>query len=183
MSASATALPHRRIKYTEQPFPSPSAANTVYSSPSITLAAESSPSANAVRRRTLPRKLPAPVGISRRTGGRPLRPLFYEHDSAKSVHPHTCNSLDCAMVRALNTLEILEHICTFLPPMDVLQLRLVNKEWHSLVVHSPQLSLHLFVEPQWSHPAIDFRLLLLAIPGLQIKRGDHAHLGRWVEVE
>ena len=86
------------------------------------------------------------------------------------------------MVKALNTIEILEHVCTFLPPMDVLQLQLVNKEWRSLVVHSPQLSPHLFVEPQWSYSAIDFQLLLLAIPGLEIKRDDPVHLGQWVEV-
>ena len=86
------------------------------------------------------------------------------------------------MVKALNTIEILEHVCTFLAPIHVLQLQLVTKKWRSLVVHSPQLSLHLFVEPQWSHPAINFQLLLLTIPGLKIKRGDPVHLGQWVEV-
>lgn len=86
------------------------------------------------------------------------------------------------MVKALGTIEILEHVCTFLAPIHVLQLQLVTKKWRSLVVHSPQLSLHLFVEPQWSHPAINFQLLLLAIPGLKIKRGDPVHLGQWVEI-
>ena len=86
------------------------------------------------------------------------------------------------MVRALNTLEILEHACTFLAPMDVLQPQLVSKKWRSLVVHSPQLSPHLFVEPQWSHSSINFQLLLLAIPGLQVKRDEPVHLGQWVEV-
>jgi hypothetical protein len=86
------------------------------------------------------------------------------------------------MVKAINTIEILEHVCTFLAPIDVLQLQLVNKEWRSLVVHSPQLSPHLFVEAQWSHSAINFQLLLLVIPGLQIRRDDSVHLGQWVEV-
>lgn len=86
------------------------------------------------------------------------------------------------MVKAMNTIEILEHICTFLAPIDVLQLQMVNKKWRSLVVHSPQLSPHLFVEPQWSHSAINFQLLLLAVPGLEIKRDGPVHLGQWVEV-
>ena len=111
MSAPNTALPRRRFKHTEQPFPSPIAANTVDSSPAVTLAARSgppatlamrsNPPANPAMRRASPRKLPAPVEISRRTGGRPSRPFFYKHDSARSVHPHTCVSLDCAMVKAL----------------------------------------------------------------------------------
>ena len=169
MSTPTTVLPRRRIKYTEQPFPSP---NAVHSSPSVTLAtrsgppvapaASSSPPANPVTRRSSPRKLPTPVEVSRRTGGSPSRPFFYQHDSARSVHPHTCDSMDCAMVKAMNTIEILEHICTFLAPIDVLQLQMVNKKWRSLVVHSPQLSPHLFILvsssvllcPSW----IDFRM-------------------------
>ena len=86
------------------------------------------------------------------------------------------------MVKAMNTIEILEHVCTFLAPIDVLQVQMVNKKWRSLVVHSPQLSPHLFVEPQWSHLATNFQLLLLAISGLEIKRDDPVHLGQWVEV-
>ena len=86
------------------------------------------------------------------------------------------------MAKAVNTIEILEHVCTFLPSRQVLSLRLVNKKWRSLVYDSPQLSLHLFVEPRWSHPATEFQLLLLTVPGLEIKRGDPVRLGQWVEV-
>lgn len=86
------------------------------------------------------------------------------------------------MVRAMDTTEILEHICSFLPTRQLLSLQLVNKTWRSLIWDSPQLSLHLFVLPRWSFPATDFQLLLLAIPGLEIKRGDPVHLGQWVEV-
>ena len=86
------------------------------------------------------------------------------------------------MERAVNTVEILEHVCTFLSTRQVLSLQMVNKKWRSLVYASPQLSLHLFVEPRWSHPATEFQLLLLAIPGLEIRRDDPVHLGQWVEV-
>lgn len=151
-------MPRRQVEYTEQPFPSLQTANTGHSSasvtlatrsgPPVTLAATSNPSGSLVTRRISPRKLPAPIEVSRRTGGRPSRPTIYGHESARSVIPHTCDSLDCAMVKALNTIEILEHVCTFLAPIHVLQLQLVTKKWHSLVIHSPQLSLHLFVEPQ-----------------------------------
>lgn len=200
-SNSPAALPRRRVKYTEQPFPASTTAYTEHSStsaipatrsgPSFSPAAESGPpvasattpgpSVNLVRRNLL-RKLPEPFETSRRTGGRPLRPSVYEHDSATAAHPHTCDSLDCAMVKAMNTIEILEHVCTFLAPIQVLRLQLVNKKWRALVVHSPKLCFHLFIEPQWSHPAMKFQLLLLGIPGLEIKRGNPVHLGQWVEV-
>jgi hypothetical protein len=86
------------------------------------------------------------------------------------------------MMRALNTIEILEHICIFLPTREVLPLQLVNQKWCSLVTESPQLSIRRFLEPHWSHPATNFQMLILAIPGFAIKRGDPVHLGQWVEV-
>lgn len=82
----------------------------------------------------------------------------------------------------MNTVEILEHICASLPTRKVLSLQLVSRKWRSLIHDSPQLSLHFFVEPRWTFPSTKFQLLTLAIPGLEIKRGEPVHLGQWVEV-
>jgi len=180
-SGQQAALPRGRVKYTEQPFPSPDAAHAADSNPSVNPATHSDPSVTLATM-ILPRQLPAPVEVLRRIGGRPLRPNFFEQVSAGPIHSHTCDSLDCAMVKALNTIEILEHICTFLPSRQVPSLRLVSKKWCSLVDESPRLVLHLFVKPLWSYPATEFRLLRLAPSGLEIKRGDPVHLGQWVEV-
>jgi hypothetical protein len=171
----------RRVEYTEQPFPSPDAAHAAHSNPSVNPATRSDTSVTLATT-ILPRRLPAPVEVLRRIGGRPLRPNFFEQVSAGPVHPHTCNSLDYAMVKALNAIEILEHICTFLPTRQVPSLQLVCKKWCSLVDESPRLVLHLFVEPLWSYPATEFRLIRLAASGLEIKRGDPVHWGQWVEV-
>lgn len=129
-----------------------------------------------------------------RTGLRPLlaKPYYTSissnprtrHYTKQFRHPHTCDSLDCAMVKAVATTEVLENILTFLPTSEVLQLQLVSKRWNSVIKESPRLRLHLFVEPQWRIPAPEFQLLPLFIQGyaLEIKRGDPVHLGQWVEI-
>jgi hypothetical protein len=181
-SGQQAAPPHRRVKYTEQPFPSPNATQTARSSPSVSPATSSNLS-TILPTKTLPRQLPVPFENSHVTGGRPLRPNFYEQVSPGPVHPHTCDSLDCAMVKVMTTVEVLEQICTYIPSYQVLSLRLVSKKWRSLISGSPQLSIHLFLEPRWSYPATEFLLLRLVLPGLEIKRGDPIHLGQWVEVQ
>jgi hypothetical protein len=86
------------------------------------------------------------------------------------------------MEKAMNTVEILELICTFLPTRKILSLQLVSKKWRLLIHDSPQLSRRFFVEPRWTFPSTKFKLLHLAIPGLEIKRGKPVHLGQWIEV-
>jgi hypothetical protein len=124
-----------------------------------------------------------PVEVSRIVGGTPLRPALHEHGSStQPVDAHTCSMRDCAVVKAMETIEVLEHILTFVPSRQIVLLQMVNKTWRLLINNSPQLYPHLFIEPRWRHPAKAFRLLhLTTMPGLSIKRGDSVHLGQWVE--
>jgi len=129
--------------------------------------------------------LPTPFEVSRMVGGVPSRPDCNEHayHNPEAVDVHTCSTSPCAVVKAMHTVELLEHMLSFLPTRQIVVLQTVNKRWCSLIQSSPQLLPHLFIEPRWRHPSKDFQLLrLTTIPGLEIKRGDAVHLGQWVEV-
>jgi hypothetical protein len=128
-------------------------------------------------------RLPMPIETSHIASGRTSLPSACEHTEPQSlVRPHSCGNSECAVAKVLETPELLENVLTFLLTSQILSLQLLNKSWNSLIRSSPRLRLHLFVKPQWRHPASDFQLLPLAIPGLEIRRGSAVHLGHWVEV-
>ena len=130
-------------------------------------------------------QLPLPSETSHITRRRPSQPLpTTTQDSQQHIPQHTCNSPSCAAAKVLSTPELLESTLAYLPTKSILSLRHVSKTWHSLTTTSPSLRLHLFLEPQWNRPAIDFQLLpCTTISGLQIVRGEPVHLGQWIEVQ
>jgi hypothetical protein len=128
-------------------------------------------------------RLPTPIETSHIVNGRTSLPSAGEHtESHPLVTPHSCDHPECAVAKVFETLELLEHVLTFLPTSQILSLQQLNKRWNSLIISSPRLRLHHFVKPQWRRPASDFQLLPLTFPGLEIKRGSAAHMGHWVEV-
>jgi hypothetical protein len=133
--------------------------------------------------RTPSSHLPQPSETSHITRRRPSQPLpITPQEPQRHLHQHACQSPNCAVQESLSTPELLENTLSHLPTKDVLSLRRVSKTWHSLITTSPSLRLHLFLEPQWNRPALDFQLLpCTTIPDLQIVRGEPVHLGQWIE--
>jgi hypothetical protein len=128
-------------------------------------------------------RLPMPIETSHIVSGKTSLPSASEHTESHSlVRPHSCEHPECAVAKVFETLELLEHVLTFLPTSQILSLQQLNKRWNSLITSSPRLRLHHFVKPQWRRPTSDFQLLPLALPGLGIKRGSAVHMGHWVEV-
>jgi hypothetical protein len=128
-------------------------------------------------------RLPMPIETSHIVSGKTSLPSAGEHTESHSlVRPHSCEHPECAVAKVFETLELLEHVLTFLPTSQILSLQQLNKRWNSLITSSPRLRLHHFVKPQWRRPVSDFQLLPLALPGLEIKRGSAVHMGHWLEV-
>ncbi|KAM0723532.1 hypothetical protein Q7P37_000519 [Cladosporium fusiforme] len=126
--------------------------------------------------------LPQPSEVSHITSHIAQQPVTTPKPSSQALEPHVCDRPTCAVSKVWETTELLEQILTHLPTDDLLLLRPVQRAWNGLVQESPALRLHLFVHPNWQHPATDFQLLALNIPGLMIRRGKPVHLGQWIEV-
>jgi hypothetical protein len=128
--------------------------------------------------------LPIPVEVARifSTGPSTWTTTEKQRAEAGPITPHICSNPRCAVTKVFQTIELLEHILTYLPTSDILPLQLVNKTWKDLMLQSPSLRTHLFVHSRWLHPASDFQLLSLNIPGLEIKRVSPVRLGHWVEL-
>lgn len=126
--------------------------------------------------------LPLPTEVSHITSRVAQPTTTTTEPPAQALEPHICDNSNCAASRVWETTELLEHIFAFLPTNHLLPLRSVKKSWNGLILESPYLRLHLFVHANWQHPAADFRLLPLSLPGLEIRRGKPVHLGHWIEL-
>lgn len=132
--------------------------------------------------RQAPFGLPVPCEVSHITSHVSQPRVIDTKPSVQRLEPHICRKPTCAIMKVWETTELLEHILTFLPTHHLLPLRSVKRSWNGLILESPSFRLHLFVHPNWQHPATEFQLLHLSLPGLQIRRGSPVHLGHWVEV-
>lgn len=129
-------------------------------------------------------RLPVPVETSHVVHRNPPAQDSQEEPQKLPLAIHTCDHSDgCAARKVFETNELLEGVLEYVSTTDILSLRLVNKQWASLVQASPTLRLHLFANAQWPYPAMDFQLLSVSIRGLEIRRGDPVHLGHWIEVK
>lgn len=126
--------------------------------------------------------LPLPTEVSHITSHVAQPTTITTDPPTQALEPHVCDNSNCAASRVWETTELLEHIFTFLPTNHLLPLRSVKRSWNGLILKSPYLRLHLFVHANWQHPAAEFRLLPLSLPGLEIRRGNPVHLGHWIEV-
>lgn len=126
--------------------------------------------------------LPLPTEVSHITSHVAQPTTSITEPPTQALESHICDNSNCAASRVWETTELLEHIFTFLPTNNLLPLRSVKRSWNGLILESPHLRLHLFVHANWQHPAADFRLLSLSLPGLEIRRGNPVHLGHWIEV-
>ncbi|KAK5129738.1 hypothetical protein LTR08_002914 [Meristemomyces frigidus] len=136
----------------------------------------------AVRSRDGTRWLPAPEEQTRVLGSRIDSPSETAPAVPAEVHPHACDAAICAVTKLFETTELLELVLSVLQTRDVMNVRLTNRHWNSIVQHSPLLRLHFFYYPQFTRAADDFQLLPLSTPGLDIGLGAPIHLGRWIHV-